>query len=243
MSEVKFDRSDVIAAFSLGAKALGMAGRRFNRVLAKQTREDFALLTGASDPDGSPVPFSVCVAVALSWLSPGPRAGKQTHAKKLYDFIATRPSEKKIGTYTHPKKYPVQMGMRFWVPHINAEGMDWVAGPKDLRPIHDEDIVKSSSGSAVRWSVLAPIKVCALVNRWSKDSVNEFVTPIGLQVRRGLKDVLGLVVPTPENASGHMNAWAQQLRLAELADCSVEDINSGLWEVGDTAGEDDPDDE
>jgi len=230
---VNYSNEEVLSAMRLVAKAVGAKGIGMNQSLVEGASE-IHIATGGKK--GDLLPMASCVAVAMSWLTLD--ASSQTHAGKIHDLIqaCATAHETDVGplidAYSHPKKFAVHFGVRFWIPHIRAHGLDWVASPKECREIHDRQIVARGHTQNCRWSVLAPIKVATLTNRWKRKAINRITPPLGSTVRTGLQNLLGYAVPTPENAAGHQVAYGLQHRLAELASVSVQDVNSGLWQLG-----------
>lgn len=230
---MRYERDDVLAGMRLVSKAIATNGAQFNRHLREDAK---GVLVESGGNSGDPLPLAICVAVAMSWLTPD--ASQRTHALKVHDLIRACVStddahaDHMIDNYSHPKKFAVQFGVRFWLPIIRANSLDWVPSAREYKEIHDDQIVSRGSTQNCRWSVLAPIKVAAISNKWKRKAIDRITPPLGATVRNGIKTLLGYDVPTPENAAGHQVAFQIQRHLAELSGASVQDINSGLWKLG-----------
>ena len=94
------------------------------------------------------------------------------------------------------------------------------------------DNVWGFPGAAGHWSATVPFKVLAVAGVFPKNTkLNELQTPLGSNVRRGLKELFGISIN--EGRKFDLKV-AQQLHrhLAELVGTNIFHINSGLWKLG-----------
>lgn len=220
-----FNATDVTNISTILAKAVSVIGVEMNDSLVKDSRRAYRALDGISKKDARHMPFDVALALTHGWLV---ASGHDTHAGKSLRVIRAG-KVSAIKGHKHPRGHAVRKGLSYWMPRCINGGPDWCPTFTELKDIHDNDLLSTQNCS---WSTLAPVKLYVLANGWPTDQVNAFVMPVGRPVRVGLKNVLGIEIPTPETLSGHLLAHQVQRHLATLAGVDVSTVNSGFWMLG-----------
>lgn len=115
-------------------------------------------------------------------------------------------------------------------------GTELVEHYPESRPTHDVVLAhyqaNIESTGLQKWSGLVPLKLLSILDEWAQEECTEFYVPIGVQVRSGLKKVVGLPIRATEPLSDQHTAWEIHNHLAQLARTDVFTINSGFWVAG-----------
>lgn len=85
-------------------------------------------------------------------------------------------------------------------------------------------------GGRARWTALAPLKMYALHKGLSTATPKEIYPPMGSAVSRGIKQLFGF--PLGESEGDYELSMELHLKLADLANTSIWDINSGFYLLG-----------
>lgn len=123
-----------------------------------------------------------------------------------------------------PRRYTgVVAGLETWAK-VDLRAATRATGGFDLEALQNLSL---KAGGRARWTALAPIKMYALLVGNPPASL---FPPIGSAVSRGTERLFGF--PLSESENDYSIARGLHLKLADLAQGSVLDINSGLYITG-----------
>ena len=98
--------------------------------------------------------------------------------------------------------------------------------------VHEHYEAQIEGGRLQKWSALIPLKLLSILDDWPRKRCADFYVPLGVNVRTGLKNVVGIEVRPTEPATDQQTAWTIHNHFARLAKTDVFTINSGFWEAG-----------
>ncbi len=235
------------------ANRLAVAGREFNEHLVRQFQswdtEAESVMVKPNLP-AEHVSFLKAVAFTLGWLEQSVAVSdvvdetnrtKLLYLPKLYlqclleqkagvtGSIEARFDELLQEAQTGmPLRRPRRLtgviaGLDTWAK-VNLDVATSPNGSLDLETLQD---LALKAGKRARWTALAPVKMGSLLRGSAPRSL---FPPVGSAVSRGIERLLGFSLSESEN--DYTIARGLHLRLADLAQASVVDINSGLYRLG-----------
>jgi len=256
---VQLKEGDLLTRIAEVATILGQEGREFNRHLVEQFKQwervDIKDLLATISIPNEHLIFYKAVAQILGWLkqipvlreggrnnpedslSPVPviylqvlleaRSGLVKEAgRRLVELLEQGRKEAEV---KRPSRLlAVIAGLETWsrveLPQVSSRGV--------LNLDEVQHLALSACGRA-RWTALAPLKMYSIYKL--SESVNlptprEIFPPMGSAVSRGIARLLGFTLGESDN--DYTVSRELHLKLAELAQATIWDINSGFYRLG-----------
>ncbi|MBM3117941.1 MAG: hypothetical protein FJ006_00055 [Chloroflexi bacterium] len=250
---------DLLVRIAEVATVLGQEGREFNRHLVGQFEEwnrvNVKELIDAATISNEHLIFYEAVAQTLGWLQQIPvlREGsindlkeRLLHVPVIYlqvlleargglveeagqRLIELLDQSKKETEVKRPRRLlAVIAGLETWsrvqLPDV---------GPRGVLDLEEVQRLALSACGRARWTALAPLKMYAIY-KLSKNVVlptfRGLFPPMGTAVSRGIERIFGFTLGESEN--DYSISRGLHLRLADLAQMTIWDINSGFYRLG-----------
>lgn len=253
----RLNKRGLLISIAEAARTIAEEGRGFNRhLLAQFERWDAVDLEWVQRLPATPsehLLFYKAVAQTLGWLQgapveeqPADKGPKRTlsplpilYLRVILESRQGKASEvegrlkKLISETTHPTEvrkprrlFGVIAGLETWAKVVLPE-----VGDGDILDLEEVQRLATDAGGRARWTALAPIKMYSIAKGLGAATPRAIYPPMGRAVSRGIDRLLGFTLGESEN--DYKVSRGLHLKLADLANASIWDINSGFYKLGD----------
>lgn len=170
--------------------------------------------------EGNPSPLTVCY---LQLMLEARRGRVSNVAQRLEELledgvhaVAVRKPRRLLG---------VVAGLETWTSVVLPQ----VAG-QGILDLEEVQRLAMAAGGRARWTALAPIKMYSIYRGLGAATPRTICPPVGRAVSRGIEALLGIALQ--ESEGDYEQSRRLHLKLAELSNTSVWDVNSGFYRLG-----------
>lgn len=245
---------DAVTCMRGVAETLAMDGKAFNNDLMEQcgkeweALEDSALEDSTLGSAGSGFPedhlaFLRSIAQGFGWLHQTEK-GRSSLVRSCYDLLlvaSKRPihteGERKSQVFEtleqledQPRRRDgIEAGLNTWTAVVGKFPQRTEGEQLDLDAVQRLVIPRRDGIGGPRWTSLIPMKFYSLLHE-DRTVPRTILPPLGAAVLRGVRKLYGLGLNEAKRDAER--GMEMHLHLADLANASIYDINSGLYRLG-----------
>ena len=251
-----FDNCAISDNISAAASIIAKEGKAFNQHLVEQFRRwesvDLKQFGKLAIIPNEHLIFYESIAQTLGWMQQSPieksddmeveqripplllaylqvlleaRGGKIRDSGKRLEEIIEDPQRSENNGKKPRRLFGVVAGLETWSQVVLPD----VVG-KGVLNIEELQRRALNAGGRARWTALAPLKMYAIYKRIGASTPRSINPPMGRRVSHGIEQLLGFTLGESDN--DYSISRELHLKLADLAQSSIWEINSGLYRFG-----------